>query len=141
MAKSGYLNSQSKYDRRLTGDVKYKSRTRAFIKIQDGCTNFCAYCIVPLVRYNWGDDAAAELCPYITLSDVAPEDVVAVGNMIANLARQPGLIHPSQYPGIDQKLGLPERDFASQMAEMNAANQRAQEIAHNAFGVGVLPGD
>lgn len=98
-------------------------------------------CIMPLVRYNWGDDAADELCPYITLSDVAPEDVVAVGNMIANLARQPGLIHPSQYPGIDQKLGLPERDFASQMAEMDAANQRAQEIAHNAFGVGVLPGD
>jgi threonylcarbamoyladenosine tRNA methylthiotransferase MtaB len=25
-------------------------RTRAFIKIQDGCHNFCAYCIVPLVR-------------------------------------------------------------------------------------------
>jgi threonylcarbamoyladenosine tRNA methylthiotransferase MtaB len=25
-------------------------RTRAFIKIQDGCRNFCAYCIVPYVR-------------------------------------------------------------------------------------------
>jgi len=25
-------------------------RTRAFVKIQDGCSNFCAYCIVPLVR-------------------------------------------------------------------------------------------
>ena len=25
-------------------------RTRAFIKVQDGCSNFCAYCIVPLVR-------------------------------------------------------------------------------------------
>ncbi len=25
-------------------------RNRAFIKIQDGCDNFCAYCIVPLVR-------------------------------------------------------------------------------------------
>lgn len=25
-------------------------RTRAFIKIQDGCHSFCAYCIVPLVR-------------------------------------------------------------------------------------------
>jgi threonylcarbamoyladenosine tRNA methylthiotransferase MtaB len=28
----------------------YGFRTRAFIKIQDGCHNFCAYCIVPLVR-------------------------------------------------------------------------------------------
>jgi len=25
-------------------------RTRAFIKVQDGCSNFCSYCIVPLVR-------------------------------------------------------------------------------------------
>ena len=25
-------------------------RTRSFIKIQDGCRNFCAYCIVPYVR-------------------------------------------------------------------------------------------
>lgn len=25
-------------------------RTRALIKVQDGCTNFCAYCIVPFVR-------------------------------------------------------------------------------------------
>ena len=25
-------------------------RTRAFLKVQDGCKNFCAYCIVPLVR-------------------------------------------------------------------------------------------
>ncbi|MFC1915512.1 tRNA (N(6)-L-threonylcarbamoyladenosine(37)-C(2))-methylthiotransferase MtaB [Chloroflexota bacterium] len=25
-------------------------RTRAFIKVQDGCHSFCAYCIVPLVR-------------------------------------------------------------------------------------------
>ena len=27
-------------------------RTRAFIKVQDGCRNFCAYCIVPFVRRN-----------------------------------------------------------------------------------------
>ncbi len=26
------------------------SRTRAFIKIQDGCSKFCTYCIVPMVR-------------------------------------------------------------------------------------------
>jgi threonylcarbamoyladenosine tRNA methylthiotransferase MtaB len=25
-------------------------RTRAFIKVQDGCNNFCSYCIVPMVR-------------------------------------------------------------------------------------------
>ncbi|MDD5255763.1 MAG: tRNA (N(6)-L-threonylcarbamoyladenosine(37)-C(2))-methylthiotransferase MtaB [Candidatus Omnitrophica bacterium] len=28
----------------------FESRTRAFIKIQDGCNNRCAYCKIPLVR-------------------------------------------------------------------------------------------
>ena len=29
---------------------KYNNRTRAFVKIQDGCENFCSYCIIPFVR-------------------------------------------------------------------------------------------
>ena len=28
----------------------FASRTRAFVKIQDGCENFCSYCIIPYVR-------------------------------------------------------------------------------------------
>lgn len=28
------------------------NRTRAFVKIQDGCNNYCAYCIIPYVRGN-----------------------------------------------------------------------------------------
>lgn len=28
----------------------YESRTRAFIKIQDGCNQFCSYCIIPYAR-------------------------------------------------------------------------------------------
>ena len=29
---------------------KFPGRTRAFVKIQDGCENFCSYCIIPFVR-------------------------------------------------------------------------------------------
>jgi threonylcarbamoyladenosine tRNA methylthiotransferase MtaB len=37
--------------RQRGGRVKEKARrTRAFIRVQDGCHNLCAYCIVPLVR-------------------------------------------------------------------------------------------
>ncbi|MFH0846490.1 MAG: tRNA (N(6)-L-threonylcarbamoyladenosine(37)-C(2))-methylthiotransferase MtaB [Chloroflexota bacterium] len=32
------------------GEVPLNLRTRSFVKIQDGCANFCAYCIVPYVR-------------------------------------------------------------------------------------------
>ena len=29
---------------------EFIGRTRAFVKIQDGCDNFCSYCIIPFVR-------------------------------------------------------------------------------------------
>lgn len=32
------------------GDVTYTSKTRAVIKIQDGCDRFCSYCIIPYAR-------------------------------------------------------------------------------------------
>ena len=34
----------------IIGISTFSGHTRAFLKIQDGCNNFCAYCKVPLVR-------------------------------------------------------------------------------------------
>ena len=31
---------------------KFNTKTRAFIKIQDGCNNYCSYCIIPYARGN-----------------------------------------------------------------------------------------
>lgn len=31
----------------------YQENTRAFLKIQDGCNNFCSYCIIPYTRGNF----------------------------------------------------------------------------------------
>ena len=54
------LDSSSKLN--LVGDImhnhdfeelritKYEDRTRAFIKIQEGCSQFCSYCIIPYAR-------------------------------------------------------------------------------------------
>lgn len=32
--------------------INHFKGTRAFVKIQDGCNNFCSYCIIPFVRGN-----------------------------------------------------------------------------------------
>ena len=32
------------------GDVTYTDKTRAVIKVQDGCDRFCSYCIIPYAR-------------------------------------------------------------------------------------------
>lgn len=32
------------------GSVTYTEKTRAVIKVQDGCNNFCSYCIIPYAR-------------------------------------------------------------------------------------------
>lgn len=31
---------------------KFNTRTRGFVKIQDGCNNYCSYCIIPYARGN-----------------------------------------------------------------------------------------
>ncbi len=31
---------------------EFESKTRAFVKIEDGCNNYCSYCIIPYVRKN-----------------------------------------------------------------------------------------
>jgi threonylcarbamoyladenosine tRNA methylthiotransferase MtaB len=47
LREAGYLAKTA--DTRPAGSPD-GSRNRAFIKVQDGCDNFCTYCIVPLVR-------------------------------------------------------------------------------------------
>ena len=32
------------------GDITFTEKTRAVVKIQDGCDRFCSYCIIPYAR-------------------------------------------------------------------------------------------
>lgn len=34
------------------GPMAYETNARAYLKIQDGCDNFCAYCLIPTLRGN-----------------------------------------------------------------------------------------
>jgi threonylcarbamoyladenosine tRNA methylthiotransferase MtaB len=42
------VDSCTRYD--TPSVTKHQSHCRAFVKIQDGCRNYCSYCIVPYVR-------------------------------------------------------------------------------------------
>ncbi len=44
----------------------FPGRTRAFVKIQDGCENFCSYCIIPFVRGKCRSKAKDEVIKEVT---------------------------------------------------------------------------
>ena len=50
LEESGHLTSPGSARGKSTSRHYNGFRTRAFIKVQDGCHSFCSYCIVPLVR-------------------------------------------------------------------------------------------
>ncbi|MFC2070907.1 radical SAM protein, partial [Chloroflexota bacterium] len=50
LEESGPLSSLTSTTKDESNIHTHNLRTRSFIKIQDGCSNFCSYCIVPLVR-------------------------------------------------------------------------------------------
>lgn len=59
---------------------KFDGRTRAFVKIEDGCNRFCSYCIIPYargrVRSKSIDDLKAEIQ---SLANNKYKEIVLVG--------------------------------------------------------------
>ena len=50
LEETGRLGRPLSVQRDSTSSLHAGFRTRALVKVQDGCNNLCAYCIVPLVR-------------------------------------------------------------------------------------------
>ena len=66
------------------GTLYTPSRTRSFIKIQDGCNNFCSYCVIPYLR---GRSRSASIPDVVReaelLSEKTPEIVLTGINTMA----------------------------------------------------------
>ncbi len=60
------------------------SRTRSFVKIQDGCNNFCSYCIIPYLRGRSRSRRISSIVKEVELlSEKTPEIVLTGINTMA----------------------------------------------------------
>ncbi len=89
-------------------------RTRAFLKVQDGCCNYCAYCIVPSVRSFASKPLAAVLMEAQQHLAAGQRELVLTGVNIGHYGMQPlwppghGAPDPAQYVPLPGHLQLCE---------------------------------
>ena len=70
------------------GDVTYTEKTRAVIKIQDGCDRFCSYCIIPYARGRVRSRKPESIISEITqISSKGIKEVVITGIHIASYGK------------------------------------------------------
>ncbi|MBQ5840321.1 MAG: tRNA (N(6)-L-threonylcarbamoyladenosine(37)-C(2))-methylthiotransferase MtaB [Clostridia bacterium] len=97
----------------------FQGRTRAYVKIQDGCNRFCSYCIIPYargrVRSRQPDDIRKELT---RLAAAGYKEIVLVGINLTAYGQDNGLSIADaveaacQVEGIERvRLGSLEPDF------------------------------
>lgn len=109
----------------------FQGRTRAFIKIQDGCNRFCSYCIIPYargrVRSRQPEDIRAEL---ERLAQKGYKEVVLVGINLTAYGQDNGLTIADavdaacSVEGIERvRLGSLEPDF---ITDETIARMKAQ---------------
>lgn len=99
------INDSNVNEKKITNDVSEEisqqyeymhtvlssERTRAFIKIQDGCNQFCSYCIIPYargrIRSRDLDDVLKEVNK---LAQLGYKEIVLTGIHIASYGMEPG---------------------------------------------------
>ena len=70
---------------------EFSDMTRAYVKIQDGCNNFCAYCIIPYVRGNIrSKDIDVAYNEIKTLVDKGHKEIVFTGINTGAYGREHG---------------------------------------------------
>ena len=101
-------------------------RTRTFIKVQDGCSNFCAYCIVPLVRGREKSLPVEQVVAEVR-ERVAEgyKEVVLTGTKIGSYS----------YDGVELK-GLLERILAeTEVTRLRLSSLQPHEISPELIGL------
>ena len=59
---------------------QYSEKTRAYIKIQDGCDQYCSYCIIPYARGHVRSKSLEEIKVEVSsLADSGHKEIILVG--------------------------------------------------------------
>ena len=67
---------------------RYMNRTRAFIKIQEGCSQFCSYCIIPYARGPVRSRPSDEVvCEVKRLAQNGYKEIILVGIHVASYGK------------------------------------------------------
>jgi len=70
---------------------RFNERTRAFVKIQDGCDRFCSYCIIPFARGRICSKPLESIINEVTvLSQNGYSEIVLVGIDLSSYGKQFG---------------------------------------------------
>ena len=95
---NGYLNTRTKYSEASDvlhqsdfldfGTVTHMEKTRAVIKVQDGCDRFCSYCIIPYARGRVRSRLPESIINEITqIANAGIKEVVITGIHIASYGK------------------------------------------------------
>ena len=83
------------------GDITFTEKTRAVVKIQDGCDRFCSYCIIPYARGRVRSRKPESIISEIT--KIAEKDIKEAGFE--------GIVLTSHYIEDYYQTDVPERDM------------------------------
>ncbi|MDO8567555.1 MAG: tRNA (N(6)-L-threonylcarbamoyladenosine(37)-C(2))-methylthiotransferase MtaB [Dehalococcoidales bacterium] len=102
------------------------SRTRSFIKIQDGCRNFCTYCIVPMVRSEEKSVPADEVMTAIDKALASGnQEIVLTGTKVGSYRD-----HETDLPGL-LKLILAD----TSVTRLRLSSVQPQELSPELIGL------
>ncbi len=83
---SNNLNNDEKFENLNIKEIK--GMTRAYLKIQEGCTNFCSYCIIPFARGSLKSRKLQDILDEVkTLAENNIKEIILSGIHIASYGK------------------------------------------------------
>ena len=109
---------------------RYADRTRAYIKIQDGCSQFCSYCIIPYARGPVRSRPENEILKEISeLAKNGYSEIILVGIHVASYGKDIGTTLENLLIKADKTDGI-KRIRMSSIEPMTLNGEFVEQIKH-----------